>query len=105
MKHQFIRCLTLAVATCVAPGLLAETVSLSSLDLGQMTSGWSVPKAGHEIAGGPLSIHGEKFTDGVGTHATSKMRVKLNGNAKRFTAEVGVDDSAGTEGSVEFVVS
>jgi alpha-galactosidase len=69
-----------------------------------MTSGWSVPQAEHEIAGGPLSIHGEKFTDGVGTHATSKMRLSLNGNARRFTAEVGVDDSAGQEGSVEFVV-
>ena len=104
MKHQFIRCLVLAVATCVAPALYAETVSLSSLDLAQMTAGWSVPKAGNEIAGGPLSIHGEKFSDGVGTHATSKFRVNLNGNARRFTAEVGVDDSSGSQGSVEFVV-
>jgi alpha-galactosidase len=105
MRHQFIRCLTLAVAMCVSPALFAETVSLSSLDLSQMTTGWSVAKAGHEIAGGQLSIHGQKFTDGVGTHATSKFRVKLNGDAKRFTAVVGVDDSASSQGSVEFVVS
>jgi len=105
MKHQLTCRLALVVLSCVAPSLLAESIPLSSLDLGQMTSGWSVAKAGHEIAGGPLSIHGEKFTDGVGTHATSKLRVKLDGHAKRFTAKAGVDDSAGSRGSVEFIVT
>ena len=89
---------------CAAGPLFAGTVPLSSLDLGQMTSGWSAAKAGHEIAGGPLKIHGKQFVDGVGTHAASKFRVKLDGNAKRFTAEVGVDDSADSQGSVEFIV-
>ena len=51
------------------------------------------------------SIHGETFAHGVGTHATSKFRVDLGGNAKRFTAQVGVDDSAGGQGSVEFIVA
>ena len=69
-----------------------------------MTTGWSVAKADRGITGSPLSIHGQKFTRGVGTHATSKFRVKLDGNANRFTAEVGVDDSAGDQGSVEFIV-
>ena len=41
--------------------MFAETVWLSSLDLKEMTTGWSVAKADHEIAGGPLSIHGERF--------------------------------------------
>lgn len=70
-----------------------------------MTAGWSEPKSGHAISGGPLRIHGQTFTNGVGTHATSKLRLALDGNAQRFTAEVGVDDGAGKEGSVEFVVS
>lgn len=69
-----------------------------------MTTGWSVAKADREIVGGPLSIYGERFEHGVGTHATSKFRVALNGNARRFTAKVGVDDSAGGQGSVEFIV-
>jgi len=104
MKCSFIRWLTVALIVA-APSLLAETVSLSSLDLNQMTAGWSVPKADHEIAGGPLRIHGETFAQGVGTHAASKFRVDLGGNAKRFTAQVGVDDSAGGQGSVEFIVA
>ena len=87
------------------PSLLAETVWLSSLDLNQMTAGWSVPKADHEIANGPLSIAKQPFAHGVGTHATSKFRVDVAGAATRFKAQVGVDDSAGSQGSVEFIVS
>ena len=70
-----------------------------------MTTGWSNAKADHGIMGGPISIHGEKFLHGVGTHATSKFRVQLDGNAQRFTAKVGVDDSADNQGSVEFILS
>jgi alpha-galactosidase len=106
MKHKFMPGLALAVLTCLATRtLLANETLLSSLDLSRMTTGWSVAKADHEIGGGPLSIRGEKFLHGVGTHATSKFRVKLNGVARRFTARVGVDDSAGGQGSVEFIVA
>lgn len=106
MKYKSIPGLVFTVLTCLAAGtLLANETQLSSLDLSQMTTGWSVAKAGHEIAGGPLSIQDEKFADGVGTHATSKFRVKLDGSAGRFTSKVGVDASAGNQGSVEFIVA
>ncbi|MEY2429039.1 MAG: alpha-galactosidase [Verrucomicrobiota bacterium] len=82
----------------------AETVWLSSLDLTRMTSGWSVPRADLGVAGEPLSIGGKQFAQGVGTHAESKLRVDLGRKAARFFAQVGVDDSAGGEGSVQFIV-
>src|SRR6202008_2797041 len=34
------------------------------------------------------------FARGVGTHAISTLLIHLNGNGKRFTAYVGVDDEA-----------
>jgi alpha-galactosidase len=83
----------------------AETVWLSSLDLSRMTCGWSVPKADLGVVGKPLSIAGKPFTRGVGTHAESCLRVDLRGRASRFFAQVGLDDSAGGQGSVEFIVS
>ena len=104
MTIRFKSCLILTLLF-LAPSAFAESVWLSSLDLSQMTTGWGMAEANHEISGGPLSIHGEKFAHGVGTHATSKFRVSLNGQARRFTAEVGVDDSAGGQGSVEFIVA
>jgi alpha-galactosidase len=87
------------------PSLHAETVWLSSLDLNQMTAGWSVAKADREITGQSIVIANEHFDHGVGTHAASNFRVDLGGHAMRFIAKVGVDDSAGGSGSVEFIVS
>lgn len=69
-----------------------------------MTCGWSVPKVDTGIVGRPLSIGSKTFSYGVGTHAESNRRIDLGGNATRFCAQVGVDDSAGTQGSVEFIV-
>ena len=103
-KSRFLKCLFVSMLVGVASAVCAETVWLSSLDLKEMTTGWGVARADREIVGGPLSIHGERFDRGVGTHANSKFRVALNGNATRFTAKVGVDDSAGSQGSVEFIV-
>ena len=84
--------------------LFAKTVWLSSLDLKQMTTGWSDAKADREISGGPLKINGTTFAHGVGTHAISSLRVNLAGNAKSFKAKVGLDDSAEGKGSIEFIV-
>src|ERR1700722_20586790 len=102
MQLKFIRFMPYLVLAlfCFTHSALGESVWLSSLNLSQMTTGWSVAKVNRGITGTPLSIHGQKFDDGVGTHATSKFRVKLDGQAKSFTAEVGVDDSAGNQGSV-----
>lgn len=104
MKFSLISRLGLVAVLCSAPHLFAESVLLSALDLNQMTCGWSVPKVDLGIAGQPISIGGKKFAHGVGTHAASKMRVDLGGKARRFIAQVGVDDSAKDQGSVEFII-
>jgi len=104
MKFTFVRRLALSGLLFVTAQLMADTVPLSSLDLRQMTTGWSDAKADLDVAGKPISIGGKQFAHGVGTHAASNFRVQLDGKATRFTAKVGVDDSAGKQGSVEFIV-
>ncbi len=104
MKFRSLKnCVLLAWLSGVSSAL-ATTAPIASLDLKPMTCGWSEPKANQAIGGGALSIAGKKFTSGIGTHANSKLRVDLGGNAKRFTAQVGVNDSASAQGSVEFIV-
>jgi alpha-galactosidase len=99
------RALLIAIALLLTVcSISAKSVWLSSLDVTQMTCGWSVPKTNLSISGTPLSIGGTQFTNGVGTHAESKLRLDLGGKATRFFAKVGVDDGAGTKGSVEFLV-
>lgn len=98
-------CWLFVASTCFVNSVRAETVALSSLDLKQVTTGWSDAKADLSVTGKPLGIGGKKYTHGVGSHSTSQFRVNLDGKATRFTAEVGVDDGAEKKGSVEFIVS
>ena len=92
------------VAVCSSTGA-AETIWLSSLDLGKMSAGWGRPVADKSVQGKPMAIAGQKFARGVGTHAASKMYVDLGGGCESFKATVGVDDEVnGNIGSVEFRV-
>src|SRR5258708_36099613 len=93
--------LTVAIVILMLPGrsFSAETAWLSSLDLSQMTSGQSVAKTNVGVVGTPLRIGGKEFARGMGTAAESRLRVDVAGKASRFFAQVGVDDSAGGQGS------
>ena len=105
MKLSIAKRVALIGLLGAASSLFGETVWLSSLDLKRMTTGWSVANADRGVGGQALSIGGKQFAHGVGTHASSVFRVNLGGQASRFVARVGVDDSAGSHGSVEFIVT
>ncbi|MBN1441698.1 MAG: NPCBM/NEW2 domain-containing protein [Planctomycetes bacterium] len=56
----------------------------------------------------PLRIGSKSFERGLGSHAASEIAVRLPEGARRFRAQVGVDnnhDTAGKRGSVRFAVS
>jgi alpha-galactosidase len=86
--------LTLAIVTTQIRAAEPETVYLSSLDLSPITQGWGQPQADKAVTGKPLSIGGQKFERGLGTHADSVVRLQLKGDAEKFMASVGVDDAA-----------
>jgi alpha-galactosidase len=89
--------------TAVSQAAEENQIWLSSLELKAMTAGWGQAKADKSIQDKPLTIAGRHYEKGVGTHASSKMRVKLNGKAVRFKANVGVDDEInGAAGSIRF---
>ena len=54
--------------------------------------GWGVTQANKSIDGNPLTIAGQKYNRGLGTHSPASYHIELDGKAKRFTALVGVDD-------------
>jgi alpha-galactosidase len=76
-----------------------ESVWLSSLDLSPVIQGWGKPMADKSVTGKPLSIAGQKFEHGVGTHADGFIWLDLKGGAEKFSALVGVDDDAGSQGA------
>ncbi len=76
MKHFWLNRSRWAALFLVSmtPSVFAGPVWLSSLDLSQMTTGWSVAKANQDVTGNAISIDKKTFDHGVGTHATSKFR-------------------------------
>jgi alpha-galactosidase len=81
-----------------------KTILLSDLDLSKMTCVMGTPKINQSIRGEAMSIGGEKFEHGVGTHAYSRMLINLHGKAKSFSAKVGLDDGGYIHASISFYV-
>ena len=77
---------------------------LDELDLSEMSSGWGTPQKSKSIIKREISIGGERFKRGVGTHALSTFLIDLHGAGERFFARVGVDDGTQDVASVEFYV-
>jgi alpha-galactosidase len=93
---------TLAMASMEAG---AASVRLDELDLGPMSSGWGQPRKNQSVTRKPLAIGSQAFANGVGTHAGSECWVALDGQARTFSAKVGVDAAAGSDrASVEFML-
>ncbi|WP_370979598.1 NPCBM/NEW2 domain-containing protein [Agaribacterium sp. ZY112] len=51
-----------------------------------------------------LSLDGQRYGDGLGTHSNSVIRYKLPDQAQRFSFIAGIDDEVGKAGAVVFVV-
>src|SRR5436190_5232352 len=81
-----------------------ESFWLADLDL-RVDQEWGKPQRNLSVDQHALSIAGKKFDHGLGTHATSLLRVVLGANAEQFTAQVGVDDEVTETGSIAFTVA
>jgi alpha-galactosidase len=54
--------------------------------------------------GGALTLHGVKFTKGLGVHSPSEIVYYLGGSCSTLTATVGIDDDVQGQGSVTFKI-
>ncbi len=81
-----------------------KTVWLDELDVSKAMAGWGTSQANKSIDRNSLSIAGQSFDRGVGTHAAGDFNIRLDGKAQIFSAKVGVDSETGGRGSVVFVV-
>jgi len=94
----------LLLVPLAAPYAAGASVSLSSLDITTYAQGWGKLQKNKDVDGGPLSIAGQVYTNGLGTHAPGYIALDLGGGSERFTAKVGVNDQPSGKGSVEFIV-
>ena len=78
---------------------------LGQLDISKVQQDWGDPHANQSVEGHTLTIGGQTFTNGLGTHANSEFLVNVDGNAEKFTAQVGVDQEVGANrGHAQFQV-
>ena len=100
------RLLTAAVAACFLNAFAAaDVISLGKLDVSAIEQDYGVPRADQSTEQHTLTIAGQTFDHGVGSHAASQWLIDLDGHATRFTANVGVDDEAANpRSSVKFIV-
>ena len=62
-------------------------VPLSSLDLLKVQQDYGTPQPNRTIQALPLTIAGEIYASGLGTHAESVVRISLDGRVRRFRAD------------------
>ncbi|HET9140166.1 NPCBM/NEW2 domain-containing protein [Actinophytocola sp.] len=88
----------------------AGTSFVSDLPWQASTNGWGPAERnrsnGEQGAsdGRTLTIAGTTYAKGIGAHAAGTIDVFLGGRCSTFTADVGVDAEAGTNGTVTFSV-
>jgi alpha-galactosidase len=106
MQSRTISALALALATLTTGIASAETVWLDTLNIGVATQGWGEPHKNKSVDNHPLTIAGQVYERGFGTHAESTLIVNLDGGAQSFSASVGVDDEVNKNpaSSIEFSV-
>ncbi|RPJ85398.1 MAG: hypothetical protein EHM13_01155, partial [Acidobacteria bacterium] len=74
------------------------------------TNGWGPVERdtsnGEQAAGdgGPITLNGKAYLRGLGVHAPSEIRYRIDAGCSGFVADIGVDDEVGTNGSVRFEV-
>jgi alpha-galactosidase len=111
-KMKFTRGFSLLPAFAVALAALsftakisAGTVWLDDLDVGLTSQDWGNPQKNHSVENHALTIGGQTFTRGLGTHAASVLFINLKSAARTFSASVGVDgEVSNSAASIEFMV-
>ena len=83
--------------------LQGSELPLGALDLSRVRQGWGTAQRDQSVTSNALAIAGERFGQGVGTHAPATMWIELDGKATQFRAKCGVDGGAGSRGSVRFL--
>ncbi len=75
------------------------------MDISKAAQGYGQPQSDKTVDGHPLTLNGQSFVHGFGTHAPGLLEIDLHQNMQRFEATVGVDDEVGPgKGHVEFQV-
>src|SRR5271170_6554460 len=85
--------------------LPAHAIWMDTLEVGLIDQGFSRPRAKQSVDRKPITLHGDVYRHGVGSHAPGEVRIALNGTVTRFVSAVGIDDETDGKGAAKLTVS
>lgn len=93
-------------ATATGVNTFADITYLSDLSWVSATTSYpSLPtQKDKSVYSGPISINGQQYSKGIGTHASSETVYNLSKNFTNFETDMGVDSEVGGYGSVIFQI-
>lgn len=84
-----------------------KTLSLSELPWQTATAGWGQAMVNKSVSGGPLTVAGQTYATGIGTHANSLIEYVLPAGYTRLRTAVGLDQAGAVQnigGTTQFLV-
>src|SRR5262245_11448190 len=82
----------------VVRGEQPSTTYLSDVAYAYATNGWGPVEKDQSIGliaegdGRPITLNGKRYVKGLGVHAPSDVRYRVDGRFARFIADIGLDD-------------
>lgn len=86
--------------TPLAPSILPGKTKVGEMTIESVTQGWGTPQLDLSVMGRPLTIAGESYPSGIGTHAISRIDVSFPPKFKTFSGACGVDEFFKSRGSI-----
>jgi len=74
--------------------------TIGDMKIESVSQGWGAPQLNLSVTGHPLTIAGESYTSGIGTHAISRIDVSFPPKFKTFSGACGVDEFVKSGGSI-----
>ncbi len=84
--------------------LTPKELSLTQIEPLRSTGQWRGFEIDEMLPGGPMTLGGNKFENGLSAFANSEAEFDLKGLYDEFTALAGLDSSAGNSATAEFVI-
>jgi alpha-galactosidase len=77
-------------------GVAAPATQQKRAIISCLAQGWETLKYDCSVNSTPLCLKGQRYSTGLGTHADSRILIKLPGPGARFSAIIGVDENEHT---------
>lgn len=95
MKSRRLLALTLSISGLFA--YAGDSISLAGLDLSKVNQAYGEAVAGKSVYGENALVGKQMFTDVIGTHAPSAMKIDLHGKATRLSTKVAIANRPATK--------